>query len=569
MPKANLLSAQTTEFLSLVGNGKTFRVPRYQRDYSWDEEQWEDLWTDLLELRRQPDDRHYMGAIVVEATSTREYKIIDGQQRIATLSVAILAVIDRLQQIADAGIEPDDNRQRALQLRGRFIGEKDPASLVEASKLALNETDDGFYQDYLVALREPVSMRGAPRSNRRLWECFLWFRARLLETPDLRNDGLALATLVSEVIARRLLFIHIAVDDEMSAYTVFETLNARGLELSATDLLKNYLFSRIKTAADLDAIHRRWNRLLGVVFQERFPEFLRYHLLCTEPRVRSPRLFKMVRDRVKDGRSAFEFIAELEARAEIFAALSDADHALWAERQGCRRFVRELNAFRVRQMTPLLFAAYERLDPPTFESVLRTVWVIAFRHSIAAGAGGSVLEPAYHRAARAVLEGAAVTAAQVFDCLRSIYVPDSRFRTDFAQLAIDTAGQNKRVVRSILAQLEADASGASVTADDPFSIEHILPEQPAPAWDATFPAGRADACVYRIGNLLPLEIARNRDVGNADFRTKLERYQSSQYRLPRQLAEFAPTEWSPELLDRWQARLADRAVHLWRVPYPT
>jgi len=103
--KANLLSTSTINFLELIGSGKTYRVPPYRRDYSWSEEQWEDLWTDIEEMRRS-DDRHYMGALVVEARSDRELMIIDGQQRMATLSILALAVIDKLERLAGEGVEP-------------------------------------------------------------------------------------------------------------------------------------------------------------------------------------------------------------------------------------------------------------------------------------------------------------------------------------------------------------------------------------------------------------------------------------------------------------------------------
>ena len=87
MAKANLLDTSTTNFIDLIGNGRTYRVPPYQRDYSWGEEQWEDLWSDLQELVAAPDGPpHYMGALVVSPRSDREFEIIDGQQRIATLS---------------------------------------------------------------------------------------------------------------------------------------------------------------------------------------------------------------------------------------------------------------------------------------------------------------------------------------------------------------------------------------------------------------------------------------------------------------------------------------------------
>lgn len=103
MARTNLLNTRTANYLDLLGNGRIYRVPPYQRDYSWEEEQWEDLWNDILELRGHPGERHYMGALVVEGRSDREFLIIDGQQRLATFSVPLLTREDCPSQIAFCG----------------------------------------------------------------------------------------------------------------------------------------------------------------------------------------------------------------------------------------------------------------------------------------------------------------------------------------------------------------------------------------------------------------------------------------------------------------------------------
>ena len=172
MARAALLETRTVDYQELIGNGRAYHAPPYQRDYSWRLEQWEDLWNDILDVRVVDDSPHYMGALVVEAKSDRRLVVIDGQQRLATLSILTLAVIDALLRRAADGHEPERNEARADQLRARFIGEKDPASLVESSRLNLNETDNGFYQDYLVQLRTPNNLRGLAGSKKLLWECF-------------------------------------------------------------------------------------------------------------------------------------------------------------------------------------------------------------------------------------------------------------------------------------------------------------------------------------------------------------------------------------------------------------
>ena len=568
MGRANILNTGTTNYLELIGNGKTYRVPPYQRDYAWTEEEWEDLWKDILDLRDQPEGRHYMGALVVQAENDREFLVIDGQQRLATIAVLALAIIHRLRRMADRGLDTPRNRERAKELRNRFVGEKDPASLVEGSRLHLNEADDPLYQDYLVQLRTPLNPGGLPRSNALLWQCFEYFTGQIekagQDTPD---DGEALARILSETIARRLLFILITVEDELNAYTVFETLNARGLELTATDLLKNYLFSKVQVQSDIEALKRRWKHLMATVTQERFPDFLRYHLLCEHPKIRKQRLFKMVRDSVVTPQQAFDLLTRLEARAELFAALTDANHEYWVDLPAAKMFVRDLNLFRSRQMTPVFFAAWKRFSDDDFVRLLKLVRDLAFRYSIVSRLNPNPMEPASHAAAKAVLDGRATRPRAVFEQLRSIYVDDDRFKADFARWTIGRS-QRGKLAKYVLVHLEVDASGREADPEaDPATVEHILPENPAGEWVESFPPERWDAAIDRLGNLTLLERTANRAVGNAAFAAKRAAYATSSYSLTRQITDLAPEEWTLPLLEERQRQLAARAVHLWRVDF--
>lgn len=564
MSRTNLLQTNTVSFLDLIGNGKTFKVPPYQRDYSWTDEQWEDLWLDVLELVEDADKRHYMGATVLKGENDRTFLIIDGQQRLATLSILTLAVIKKLTDLANSGSESTANLERATALRNRYIGEKDPASLLEVSKLVLNEHDNGFFQDYLVQIRPVVNPRSLSKSNKQLWDCFNFFDRKLSET-EFREDGLRLASFVSEVMARRLLFIQILVEDEVNAYTVFETLNARGLELTTTDLLKNYLFSRISSQSDLDTLHRRWHRLVSMVRQEKFPEFLRYHYLTIDRQIRAARLFKRIRDEVKTSQDVFNLIEVLESRAPLFEALQDANHTYWLDYLGAKEWVRELILFRVRQMTPLLFAAQEKFSPEDFVRVLKDISRISFRYNVVSALNTNELEPVYHDAASSILNSQARTPAAVFERLRSIYVSDEKFESDFSDLALATSGSRKKLCKYILLKLESEKSGTFRDWEtDSATIEHILPENPVEAWENSIPRDKWDDNIYRLGNLLPLEASLNRDAGHMVFDAKKEHYQRSAYKLAELVCASTGEEWTIEHIRARQRDLARTARHIWK-----
>ncbi len=566
MARINLLDTRTTSFGDLISNGKIYRVPPFQRDYSWHEENWEDLWQDIEGLHGKPDSSHYMGALVLQSSSTsdKEFTIIDGQQRLATLSIVAIAVIDKIQKLVEQEEQKEANQERQEILKRTYLSDRDPRSLRYSSKLILNENNNDFYQSNLINLRRPLNIRSLSKSNQLLWQSFQYFSNQLEELPDVIKSGENLTSFLTDTVAQRLLFIQINVEDELNAYTVFETLNARGIELSSTDLLKNYLFSLFEGPDDLQEAQRQCRRIINTVQMEKFPEFLRYYLSLKQARVRRERLFKVVRESVRSNQEAFELLDQLENYGSLFIALSNSNDEFWRDTPENRPYVRELELFRVKQAYPTLFAAYERFSPADFTRLLKLVCVLSFRYTVVSSLNPNELETLYNKVAIAITNGEVTNPKQVFDRLRSIYVSDEKFLQDFSLLSISTKGQKKKLVRYILFKLEADASHIEVN-EDGFSIEHILPESPSGEWWQSFDDAQIEEMVYRLGNLTPLEPHLNRQVGNELYPIKRGIYQQSVYTLTKRvLAE----EWNPNTLAKRQRHMAQRAVHIWKVDFP-
>jgi uncharacterized protein with ParB-like and HNH nuclease domain len=566
MARINLLDTRTTSFGDLISNGKIYRVPPFQRDYSWHEENWEDLWQDILLLHINPDSSHYMGALVLQSSSTsdKEFTIIDGQQRLATLSIIAIAAIDKIQKLVEREEQKAANQERQEILKRTYLSDRDPRSLRYSSKLLLNENNNDFYQSNLINLRRPLNIRSLSKSNQLLWQAFQYFSNHLEELQSVIQSGEKLAEFLTDTVAQRLLFIQINVEDELNAYTVFETLNARGIELSSTDLLKNYLFSLFQGPDDLQEAQRQWRRIINTVQMEKFPEFLRYYLNLKQTRVRRERLFKVIRESVKDGQQAFALLDRLENYGGLFIALSNSNDEFWRDASENRSYIRELELFRVKQAYPTLFAAYERFSPENFTRLLKLVCVLSFRYTVVSSLNPNELETLYNKVAIAIINGEITNPKQVFDHLRSIYVSDKKFLQDFSLLSISTKGQKKKLVRYILFKLETDTSHIEVN-EDSFSIEHILPESPSSEWRQSFNDAQIEEMVYRIGNLTPLEPHLNRQVGNELYPIKRTVYQQSVYTLTKKvLAE----EWNPNTLATRQRHIAQRATHIWKSDFP-
>ena len=213
MSRNALLNTDTEDLKELLSNGKSYGVPPYQRDYSWKTEHWEDLWEDLLMIEVSQED-HFMGAIVLEIEERKKFRIIDGQQRLATLSILILATIDYLYSLAQQGIDVTANNERAALLESSYIGAKDPTNLRIIPKLKLNANDDDFFQLNIVQRKAPAGgIRALRDSEKLLWECFQFFKSKIADKFSGHKTGEAIAAFISNLVTERLIFISVRVQD--------------------------------------------------------------------------------------------------------------------------------------------------------------------------------------------------------------------------------------------------------------------------------------------------------------------------------------------------------------------
>ncbi len=565
MAKHNLLDTKTANLNDILSNGKKYRVPVYQRDYSWQEENWDDLWADIIAVKRD-DLTHYMGAIVLQDHKDKSYSIIDGQQRIATLSLVALAVIKRIRDLIAEGQESEENEERTKLLMNNYIGAKDAVSLHYSSKLFLNENNDSFYQTYLVQLRTPINVHRLSDSNKLLWQALDYFYRKITSQFGENVSGEELADFILNQVAERLLFIQIVVEDELNAYTVFETLNARGLELTTTDLLKNYLLALSSTSElDQKLAKDQWQRIIKITDLDSFPKFLRYYWNSRNELASNDSLFKALRRDIKDRKQSFELLNELEKSAGIFAALEDPEDELWAGNKELRNRIKELKLFNVTQCSPLLLVAFDKLSLLDFERVLRACVVISFRYNVVAGRNPKVQERVYNRVACKIHAGKIVNASQVEAEIKEIYLTDEEFVNTFSTKTSNTK-RSKKLVRYILYSLENQIAGTDRNYEDESgTIEHILPENPSQQWDTFFSLDEQETYIYRLGNYTLLESRKNSaECKNGSYSEKLPIYKTSQYKITNSI-DFP--EWTPAQVRSRQAKLAKVATSIWRIQY--
>lgn len=553
----------------LIGNGLTYKIPRFQRDYSWEAEQWEDLWVDIMGIIEDPtDSAHYMGYLVLQSTDDKSFDVIDGQQRLTTATLIILAVLKKLQDLIDENIDAAANTKRLEQIRQTYIGYLDPVTLVSRPKLTLNRNNNDYFQNYLVPLAK-LPQRGLRASEHLLRKAFDWFYQKVDQylKQEEGNEGVRLAQLV-EYISDNLFFTVITVSDELNAYKVFETLNSRGVRLSSTDLLKNYLFSILdknqENTHELRNLEDRWENIVNRLQSEKFPDFLRIHWNSRNKFTRHTELFKVIRNNIRDRAAVFALLRGMEEDLDVYLSLSSPDISDWSLED--KRLVNILKLFRVRQPFSLLLSAKREFDRENFTKLLYAIMVISFRYNTIGTYSPAELERAYNNVVEHINKKKITNSNQALGLLKSVYIDDQRFSRDFAEKVIKTTdSRSTQLVRFILCEIERYISN-SIEVDfssDTFNIEHILPQNAPDNW-GDFSYEEMNALTYRLGNMTLLQSNVNRDLGDAEYSQKREILKESHFALTHKLAEQY-TEWTPQTISSWQRWLANQAKTIWRV----
>lgn len=563
MAKTSFTTATQT-LKQLLGNGMRYSIPKFQRDYSWTQDEWEDLWQDIeTSLSSSNDDVHYMGYLVLKTLDGKVHDVVDGQQRLTTLSLLALAVLKSLQDLVDLNFDSEDNRRRITQLRNTYIGYLDPVTLVTQSKLILNRRNDAYFQTYIVPLQKLPKAR--LRSDEQLRKAFEFFVGKIEERFKNNSSGSDRAKFLEET-TDRLIFTVITVNDELNAFTVFETINARGVRLSPTDLLKNYLFSVVFKVEppqnEAETLEQLWEGIAGRLGEESFPDFLRVYWNSRNPRVRESGLFKTIREKTKNKGDVFSLLRNMDEDVETFAALSAPESDVWNLDQ--KAFVEQLKLFKVRQPWSLLLAARRAFSDDDFTKILAACVVISFRYNIIVGRATGDQETVYNSIARQISDKTLATLSSVIHALAPIYPNDDEFSASFSTKSFRSiGGHGKKIVLYILGRIEASA-GATIDVDSAkYNLEHILPQNPAVNWPQ-FTHEEAQDMLNRLGNCTILETSLNRDLGNSDFQSKKLVFEKSKI-VATQSVAANNQDWNSSRIDLRQRQFAKTATSIWKI----
>ncbi len=362
--------------------------------------------------------------------------------------------------------------------------------------------------------------------------------------------------------------MRLIVPTEANAYTVFETLNDRGLDLTALDLVKNYMFGRAEGNTGFSGLQDQWLQMMGNLTNVRADEFLKAWWTSRHGRVQTAQLFPRFKESVRSVGEVPKTAADMLQASEQYAALEVADDPLWADfSEAARGHIRALKVLGGSQTHPVLLAALAKWDTREVERLLRLLEVVIVRYQLIGGGRTGRLEIGCAALAAAIYSGNVKNGREAARSVSDLLPSDNEFRANF-ELAEEKSAAKARL---LLTRLESQArTGAGRAALGPeleprpsLTVEHILPKSPGHAWksalvkDPTF----AEECTYRLGNLCLLTQV-NRRLGNAAFAEKQKVYAKSDLLLTSEVAKA--TKWTAKGVEERQKRLAKLALAAWR-----
>jgi uncharacterized protein with ParB-like and HNH nuclease domain len=518
------IESRDTTIRSLL-KSSYYLVPRFQRPYSWEIENVEDFWVDTVQ-ESQGD--YFIGAMVVYPHTKDTYAVVDGQQRLTTVVLLLCALRQAFRVF--------DDSERAEGTHG-FIERPDEDN--EPQYVLQTETSHPYLQDRILSSEEPSLEDIVPGAEERSLAVAY---GKLRALVDQATDSIVHSSTISEEKKKKqaqdelkrvrdklldLQVILVEVDNQDDATLIFETLNARGKDLTVADLVKTHLLGYLKQRnKSLDAPRLKWEGIREKLDASQVEISMTAFLLAVwQSRyeyVNEKKLFKSVKATVKRNNAA-AFLDLLVGEAEFYRQLIEPGYRKW---QGGKEWasaadsLKFLQDFRLRQPMPLLLSLLREsksqdLKPKQLARALSLIERFHFAFTVVAqkssSGGWSFL---YARLARALLEAQKPNKVAVIDELQDRYserFPDmAEFVGAFSALSFtDDFTQQKRTVQYVLKRTYEHGSKTANVDPSRMTIEHLAPQ-----------SDKKVTRVGELGNLIWVPESLNLDLGSKSFREK-------------------------------------------------
>ncbi|MCH9052165.1 MAG: DUF262 domain-containing protein [Proteobacteria bacterium] len=547
-----------------------FAVPPHQRDYSWGEDEVRQLFDDIENAMEQEDNLYFLGLTVFMKSETDQLIVLDGQQRLATVYIFMASVRNWLNQYSDLTTEGN-------KVQNTFLGQSEFGETNVKPRLVLNSANNPIFESYIVKSRPIKDLRSALSKmkksdrGRKLLEAAIFCHDRILSISDEHSDYKDAAKRLFDIMVflrDKTPVVNVTVPSESAAFTIFETLNDRGLVLSPLDLVKNHLFHCVgmHSPTRLRDLEQRWGQMMYNLENVNPDQFLKAFWTSRHGRVQASVLYDELKKKYNDNDTCFDVSIDLLAASEHYAAIFSADDPIWSKYSDriIRDHVRNLRILGANQVHPIILAAIMRIEGHEMERLLRLLEVLTVRYQLIGGGRTGALEIACASVAQKIWGRTISTATEAMTELRTVYPSDQEFQSAFTDKPAPSGAKTQYLLRKLEAEERRQKMGKMAPETDVgqnLTVEHVYPSNPEVGWEALELEDVDGDLSSLLGNVCLLSRV-NANLGNAQFETKRKTYAASDLLLTKQIAERG--QWDYQTIVHRQAHMAKLAVQAWR-----
>ena len=537
-----------------------FKIPRFQRPYSWEKDEVENFWNDITK-NNSPE--YFIGSMVVYQDNKPYFGIVDGQQRLTTITLILSAIRDAFIKLGEQDLA-----------RGVHQYVEQP-NIDNINEFVLHsETSFPYLQNHIQSYSENKINLDVGTEEKKLKAAFeiitkqleLYAGMNQSSSPQMElvpsddSPVLKLRTLRDKVLSLKLVFIQL--DNEDDAYLIFETLNARGRDLKSSDLVKNLLLKTIKNNnVSIDTPKEAWinlvNKFDDIGETDAVDNFLLHYWIANQSYCTEKELFSKVKETVKCKDSAEKLLSDFGFYGLIYCKMLNPDFFEWDKNKGnevVKSALLTLNRFKVKQQSSFvlaLLASYEK-NIISLNNLQNTLQKIEYFHfifnAITSQRSSGHIVSTYSK--HAILLSKADDANKANVVIKELLAALSKklphydeFEVKFLELMYTKSrSKDRNVIKYCLSRLMPDTSTCLDINYESLTIEHLVSQSDT---------SRSQEDIGSIGNLLLVDQVTNAEkLKNKALVEKLEHLTSQNYPLKKCFIESNFAGSSSEIENR-------------------
>lgn len=541
------MNANETKLQPLIEGTKQYLVPLYQRPYTWGDDYWKRLWSDLKELYTSNDDRpHFFGSIVtMPSTSVPEgitkFLLIDGQQRLTTV-ILLLTIIRDIAQATGKQELADEIHETLLINKYK--------SSHDFFKLQPTKSDRNTFHAM-------IKRESAPSADSNLTKAYKFFdRAIKRDQVDIQK--------LANILIKRLSVVRILLDNNDNPNVVFEGLNWKGQPLTQADLLRNYFVMMIHVDKQ-DVIYEELWEPIELTLRDSLAEFIRHYLMKDGKDIKKNEVYLSLRDEINPS-NAIERLRDLNKFAKFYERL------LFPERETNSVISNAISRFHrldINFCYPFLLNCYNelhegRIKDTEFAAILRVVENFIIRRFVCNTPNWGlhkVFAALFSQIDKANMVGGLEAQLQTHD-----YPTNREFTEQLKIFKLYGAGERAQKAKFILESVEDSFMHKEKVDFSLLTVEHVMPQTLTDEWRKDLGGDEdaevaSDLYLHTIGNLTLT--GYNSELSNAPYKVKQAMLTESHIEMNAYFAGH--TKWGKaEILQR-TAALSETILKIW--PY--